>query len=165
VSTISLILARADNGVIGNKGKLPWHLPEDMRRFRDITMGKPCIMGRKTWDGLPEKFRPLPGRDNIVVTRKSGFPAEGAKIVHSLDAAFAAAGTADEIMVIGGAEIFAKALPRAGRIYLTRIHAAPPGEILFPAFSASQWLEMSREDHVATDGMRYSFALLERKLP
>ena len=160
---ISLILARADNGVIGADGSLPWRLPDDLRRFKSLTMGKPCIMGRKTWDSLPK--RPLPGRTNIVVTRDRAFAAEGAVVAHSFEAALGRAQQENpaEIMVIGGAEIFAAAMPRADRIHLTEIHAAPEGEVRFPAFAPQQWRETAREDRV--QGLAHSYVMLDRKMP
>jgi len=160
---ISLILARADNGVIGANGALPWRLPEDMRRFKAITTGKPCIMGRKTWDSLPKK--PLPDRTNIVVAR-SALAAQGAIVAHLLDEALAIARKENaEIMVIGGAQIYAAALPQAGRVYLTEIHAAPCGDTHFPAFDPGQWRETARQDGVTPQGLRYSFVTLDRNLP
>jgi dihydrofolate reductase len=159
---ISLILARADNGVIGSKGGLPWRLPDDLRRFKSLTMGKPCIMGRKTWESLPKK--PLPGRTNIVVTRDRAFAAEGAVAVHSFEEALARAEdeNATEIMVIGGAEIFALAMPRADRIHLTEIHATPEGDVRFPAFAPQQWRETAREDR--DQGLAHSYVTLDRKM-
>jgi dihydrofolate reductase len=160
---ISLILARADNGVIGDKGALPWRLPDDMRRFKALTMGKPCIMGRKTWDSLPKK--PLPGRANIVVTRNAAFAADGALAVHTFDEALAVAQNENpsEIMVIGGAEIYAAALPHAARIHLTQIHAAFDGDARMPAFDENIWRETAREDHRTPDGLAYSYVTLDRR--
>jgi len=165
MTTISLILARADNGVIGDKGGLPWRLSDDLRRFKALTMGKPIIMGRKTWDSLPKK--PLPGRSNIVVTRDPSFAAEGAVTVRSLEEAVARAEAKhpDEIMVIGGAQIFVAALPRASRIHLTEIHASPEGDTHLAAFDKKIWCETAREDRAAPDGLAYSYVTLERKLP
>ncbi|MGA7675255.1 MAG: dihydrofolate reductase [Rhizomicrobium sp.] len=162
---ISLILARADNGVIGAKGGLPWRLPDDLRRFKSLTIGKPCIMGRKTWESLPRK--PLPGRTNIVVTREGAFAAEGAFVVHSFEEALAQAQkeNPEEIMVIGGAEVFAAALSRVTRIHLTEIHAEPQGDVRFPAFSPRQWRETAREDRALPDGLAHSYVTLDRKLP
>lgn len=141
-----LVVAAAENGVIGKDGAMPWHLPADLRHFRRITMGKPVIMGRKTWHSIG---RPLPGRQNIVLTRDRAFHGTGATIVSSLDEALAAAGAAAEAMVIGGAEIYALARPLATRIELTRIHAAPEGDTYFPEPEASLWVETAREDHAA----------------
>ena len=163
MTTVSLILARADNGVIGDEGGLPWHLSDDLRRFKTLTMGKPIIMGRKTWESLPKK--PLPGRTNIVVTRSRAFAAEGAVVVHSFDEALAQAKKENpaEIMVIGGAEIFAAAMSRVTRIHLTEIHAAPQGDVRFPSFAPQQWRETAREDRV--QGLAHSYVTLDRKLP
>ncbi len=165
VTMISLILARADNGVIGDKGGLPWRLPDDLRRFKALTMGKPCIMGRKTWQSLPKK--PLPGRTNIVVTRDKTFSAEGAVAAFSFDAALviAAQENPSEFMVIGGAELFSAALTQASRVHLTEIHASPQGDTIFPAFDTNVWRETAREDHTSPEGLAYSFVTLERKLP
>jgi dihydrofolate reductase len=160
VSVVSLVVARADNGVIGDAGRLPWHLPDDLRHFKAVTIGKPCIMGRKTWESLPRK--PLPGRANIVVTRDRDFRAEGALVGHSLDEAFALAGAAEEICVIGGAEIIRLALARATRVHLTEIHAAFAGETTLPAFAPPAWRETTREDRATAEGLRYSYVTLER---
>jgi dihydrofolate reductase len=154
---ISLVLAMAENGVIGKDGALPWRIPEDMRHFKAVTMGKPCIMGRKTWDSLPKK--PLPGRENIVVTRDRNFHAEGARVAHSFEDAIALAGDAAEIAVIGGAEIYRAALPRARRIYLTEIHAAFEGDASMPSFDLAHWRETARENHAGEPA--YSFVTLE----
>jgi dihydrofolate reductase len=154
---IILVLARADNGVIGGGGKLVWHLPADLKRFKAMTMGKPMIMGRKTFESFPA---PLPGRRHIVLTRDLDWSAPGAEIVHDIDAAVALAGPG-EIAVIGGAQIFAHFLPRADRIELTEIHAHPEGDAVVPAFAG--WRETAREDHPA-EGLRpaYSFVTLEK---
>lgn len=154
---ISLHLARADNGVIGHNGGLPWRLPADLKRFKAQTMGKPMIMGRKTFESFPA---PLPGRRHIVLTRDATWSAEGAEVAHSVETAIAMA-DAPEIAVIGGAEIFALFLARADRVELTEVHAAPEGDAVVPAFTG--WREIGREDHPA-DGDRpaYSFVTLER---
>lgn len=157
---VSLVVAQADNGVIGRNGALPWRIPQDMRRFRALTMGKPCVMGRKTWDSLPKK--PLPGRDNIVVTRDPNFAAAGASVVHSLDEALAR--EAEEICVIGGAELYSAALPRATRIHLTEVHAQVQGDTRLPQFDRAVWRETAREEHQTQDGLRYSYVTLERDL-
>ena len=139
---VCLIVAAAENGVIGRDGKMPWHLPSELKYFRARTMGKPMIMGRKTFQSIG---KPLPGRATIVVTRDMAFAAAGVVVTHSLDAALemarklvAASGT-DEVMVIGGAEIFAQALPLAGRVYLTEIAASFEGDVFFPALDPRQW--------------------------
>ncbi|WP_137863766.1 MULTISPECIES: dihydrofolate reductase [unclassified Sphingomonas] len=153
---ISFHLARADNGVIGVDGKLPWHLPADLRRFKAQTMGKPMIMGRKTFESFPA---PLPGRRHIVLTRDAAWRAEGAEVAHSPAAALALAGPG-EVAVIGGAEVFA--LFAADRIELTEVHAAPHGDAIVPAFGV-EWHEVAREDFVEEAGRpAYSFVTLER---
>ena len=161
MSVVSLVVAMADNGVIGRDGVLPWRIPEDMRHFKSLTFGKPCIMGRKTWDSLPRK--PLPGRENIVVTRDWEFRADGAFVAHSLDEAFAHAQGAAEICVIGGAGIYKEALPRATRIHLTEVHGSFEGDVALPPFDNTLWRESGREDHATSDGLRYSYVTLERR--
>ena len=153
---ITFVLARADNGVIGRDGQLPWRLPADLKRFKALTMGKPMIMGRKTFDSFPS---PLPGRRHIVLTRDRDWAADGAEVVHSVEEALALAG--DDVAVIGGAEVFALFLDQADRVELTEVHAAPEGDATVPALSG--WRETAREDHPA-DGDRpaYSFVTLAR---
>ncbi|MBV9570986.1 MAG: dihydrofolate reductase [Alphaproteobacteria bacterium] len=162
---ISLVVARAENGVIGNRGRLPWRIPEDLKHFRAVTMGNPCIMGRKTWESLPKK--PLPGRTNIVVTRDKDFGANGATIVHSFNDALtlARAEFAEEIAVIGGAAIFREALPLACRIHLTEVHATFEGDAIMPVLKEIDWRESWREDHPAhgPDNPAFSFVTLERR--
>lgn len=160
---ITLIVAVAKNGVIGANGALPWHIPQDLKRFKTLTLGKPIIMGRKTWDSLPRK--PLPGRTNIVVTRDAGFHAEGAVIVHSIGDALARAMQehAPEIMVIGGQAIFAATLPRATRIHWTRIMAETEGDAVMPPLDAKQWQEVAQEGPFESGGLHYAFAVLERR--
>ena len=159
MSGVALVVAVARSGVIGDRGKIPWRIADDMKHFKAVTMGKPCIMGRKTWDSLPKK--PLPGRINIVVTRDAAFAAEGAVVAHSLDEAFACAGHADEIAILGGADIYAAALPRAARIYLTEVHRDFTGDARF-TFDRTGWRESSREDRATPEGLAYSFVTLER---
>ncbi len=163
MTVISLVLARARNGVIGNRGAIPWRLAEDMRRFRALTLGKPVIMGRKTWDSLPKK--PLPGRTNIVVTRDRAFAAEGAVVVHDMGEALARADgeNPSEIAVIGGAEIYAAALPLASRVHLTEVDADFEGNAVMPPFDLSAWRETGREAHQTPEGLRYAFVTLERR--
>lgn len=156
---ITFHLARASNGVIGVDGALPWRLPADLKRFKAQTMGKPMVMGRKTFESFPA---PLPGRRHIVMTRDTNWQAKGAEIAHSPDEAIALAGGASDIAVIGGAEVFALFLDRAGRIELTEVHAAPEGDAIVPPFG-SGWRETAREDHPAEgDRPAYSFVTLER---
>ena len=158
---IVLVLARADNGVIGAQGGIPWRIADDMKRFKALTIGKPMIVGRKTWESFPK--RPLPGRTNIVVTRDGAYRAEGAVVVDSLDAALARARSENpgEIVIAGGAEIYRAALPLATRIELTQVHIDARGDITMPPFDAS-WRETFREDHGAADGLRYSYVTLVR---
>ncbi|MDP5279411.1 dihydrofolate reductase [Sphingomonas sp. DG1-23] len=153
---ITFHLARADNGVIGRDGKLPWHLPADLRRFKAQTMGKPMVMGRKTFESFPA---PLPGRRHIVLTRDARWSAEGAEVAHSPDDALALAG--EEAAVIGGAEVFALFLDRADLIELTEVHLDVEGDAAVPAFTG--WRETARADHPAEAGRpAYSFVTLER---
>lgn len=156
---ISLIAAMADNGVIGKDGKMPWHLPEDLRYFKAQTLGKPVIMGRKTWESIGAK--PLPGRDNFVISRNPDYNAEGAIVVGSLDEALSLVEWADEVMIAGGGQIYAEALALADRLYLTEVHIETDGDARFPAFNGGEWVEISREDR--TDGdTAYSFVVLDR---
>ncbi|HTP77038.1 MAG TPA: dihydrofolate reductase [Rhizomicrobium sp.] len=159
---ITLVLAVADNGVIGAGGTIPWRIPEDMKRFKALTMGKPIVMGRKTWDSFPRK--PLPGRTNIVITRDTRWTAEGAVVVHSFDEALAAAQRESpaEIAVVGGAEIYRQALPHATRVELTEVHVNAAGDTRFPAFDRKVWRESAREEHRTADGLAYSYVTLER---
>jgi dihydrofolate reductase len=160
---VSFVLARADNGVIGANNSIPWRIPEDMKRFKAITMGKPIVMGRKTWDSFPRK--PLPGRTNIVITRDATWKADGAAVAHSLEDALkrAESETPDEIAVIGGAEIWTLALPLANRIHLTEVHMEAEGDVSVPPFDPALWRETAREDHVTADGLRYSYVTLDRR--
>lgn len=162
---ITLVVAVAANGVIGAGGKLPWHLPEDLKRFKALTLGKPTIMGRKTWDSLPRK--PLPGRMNIVITRDAAIQADGASVAHSVDEALdiAERSGSDEIMVIGGAEIFASILPRASRIQWTEVMAEPAGDAIMPPLNKAEWVEVAREGPYDSQGLRYAYAVLERNPP
>ncbi len=162
MTPIYLVVAVARNGVIGVKGDLPWRLPEDLKRFKLLTLGKPVIMGRKTWDSLPKK--PLPGRSNIVVTRDSAFRAPGATVAHSFEAALAEAAKehAIEIAIIGGEAIFAAALPFATYIHLTEVEAEPEGDVFMPPFDPKEWRETKREGPFEQNGLRYSFVTLER---
>ena len=151
---ITLVLARAENGVIGRDGGLPWHLPADLRRFKALTLGKPMIMGRRTFESFPA---PLPGRRHIVLTRDRAWSADGAEVAHTVDAALALAG--DAVSVIGGAEVFALFLDRADRVELTEVHGSPVGDVVVPALAG--WREVAREDHASTDEQpAYSFVTL-----
>ncbi len=152
---ITLYLARATNGVIGRDGQLPWHIPADLKRFKALTMGKPMVMGRKTFESFPS---PLPGRRHIVLTR-GDWSAKGAEVANSVDQALAMAG--EEVAVIGGAQIYAQFLPHADCIELTEVHAEPEGDATVLAFDG--WVEIGREDHPALDDRSaYSFVTLTR---
>jgi dihydrofolate reductase len=153
---INLIYARAANGVIGKDGVMPWHLPEDLAHFRKLTHGCPVIMGRKTWDSLPPKFRPLPGRTNIVITRQDDWQAEGAQRAAGLPDALAQAGNVPDIWIIGGAQIYAQAEPLAGRVEVTEIAQDFDGDAYAPTLGA-EWVEDAREEHVSSGGMAFSF--------
>ena len=162
---LSLIVAVSDNGVIGREGGLPWRLPEDLKWFKARTMGKPIIMGRKTWESFPK--RPLPGRTNIIVTRQASYVAPDAVVAPSLDAALdlARRENPDEIMIIGGAQLYAQALGLVTRIYLTQVAVTVEGDAFFPAFDRSTWRERVEGVYPssATQPIGYSFIILERK--
>lgn len=157
----SIVVAAAGNNVIGNANQLPWRLPDDLKRFKALTMGKPILMGRRTFESIG---RVLPGRTNIIVSTRPGLRIDGGVVVDSLDAAVAAAQPATEIMVVGGADIYRQVLPRTDRIYLTRVHASPPGDVFFPELVTRQWREIDIEHHPADDrhGYAFSFIQLER---
>jgi dihydrofolate reductase len=163
-------LARARNGVIGKGDALPWRLGTDQRRFRALTTGKPVIMGRKTWVSLPPRFRPLPGRLNLVLSRQPEYEAKGAVVCEDWDEALAIAREQaaddgkDEICVIGGADLYALALPRAARIYLTEVDGEPDGDVVMPAIDETGWREVSREAVPAGPDDEYPtlFRVLER---
>jgi dihydrofolate reductase len=160
---LHLILARARNGVIGNKGTLPWHLPEDLAHFKRTTMGCPVIMGRKTWDSLPPKFRPLPGRVNVVVTRQSDWHAAGAVRAHSLAQAIALCQQDADAWVIGGAEIYAQALPLATTAVVTDIDADFDGDAFAPPFGP-QWVKTDGVPQVSSNGLKFSFATYRQNI-
>jgi dihydrofolate reductase len=155
---IFLVAAVAANGIIGANGKLPWRLPEDLKHFKRLTMGHPIIMGRKTWESLEGA---LPGRDNIVVTRQSGYEAPGAAVANSLEAALALCLDEPVVFVIGGAGLFAESLPIAAGLVMTEIHRDFEGDTRFPEYDRSRWKESQRERHVTQDGMSFDFVLYE----
>ncbi|MDA7415340.1 dihydrofolate reductase [Xenophilus arseniciresistens] len=157
---INLIYARAANGVIGANNTLPWHLPEDLAHFKRQTLGAPVVMGRKSWDSLPPRFRPLPGRTNIVVTRQSDWKAEGAQRAGSLQEAFALAGDVNELWVIGGAQIYAEAEPLARRAIVTEIAQDFEGDAFAPTLGPA-WRETARESHIAASGLPFAFVTYE----
>ena len=158
VSTrVNIIVAVSDNGVIGRGGGLPWRLPDDLRRFKALTIGHPVIMGRRTWESLG---RPLPGRRNIVVTRNRAYAAQGVEIAGSLQKALAQVADAAEVFVIGGASLYADALPLAHRLYLTRVHAEVEGDVRFPAWSPDDWQEVEADAHPADAQHPFAFTAL-----
>ena len=143
---VTLIVAAADNGVIGRDNQLPWHLPDDLKRFKQLTMGKPIVMGRKTFESIG---KPLPGRLNIVVTRDANYRRDGVSVVHDVPGALAAAGDAAEVMIIGGADLFRLFLPRAGRVHLTRVHADVVGDVRW--VDLDEWRLVGSEPHAADE--------------
>lgn len=165
---IALVVAVADNGVIGRAGALPWHLPEDLRRFRERTLGHHVVMGRRTWASIG---RPLPGRTNLVVSRDAALVCPGCQVVGSLAAAIAVAraGGERELFVIGGGELYREALPVADRVYLTRVHASPEGDATFPTLDPAQWEELAREPGVAAraepDRPAFDIVVMARRRP
>jgi len=162
---IAYVVAMDNNRLIGRDNALPWRLPDDMRWFREQTMGKPCVMGRKTYDSLPARSRPLPGRLNIVVTRNPDYEAPGAVVVHTIDDALRAAGDADEVIIVGGAELYRALLPRVDRLYLTHVHGAADGDVFFPPYDPAGWREVYRQEHPVDDRHPYAFTwlILERE--
>ncbi len=159
---ITLIVAVADSGVIGRDNGLPWHLPEDLKRFKRLTMDKPIVMGRKTFESIG---KPLPGRHNIVLTRDANYRREGVTVAYGVDAALAAAGDVDEVMVIGGAELFRLFLPRAGRVHLTRVHGEVKGDVTWPPLDERLWQVVHRENHDADERHVYpmTFEVWEKR--
>jgi dihydrofolate reductase len=160
---ISLVAAVARGGVIGRDNSIPWRIPADLARFRDTTMGHPVVMGRKTWDSIPARFRPLPGRRNIVVTRNAKWYGDGAERAGSLEEALDLAGDDAEVFVIGGAQIYAAALPIADELLLTEIDAEIEGDTLFPAFDGALFEEVEREPNAPEDGPPFAFVRYVRR--
>lgn len=164
---ISLIAAVAANGVIGRNNDLPWHLPDDMKFFMETTKGHYVVLGRKNYESLPPKYKPLPNRTNIIVTRQKNFDAPGCLVVHTIDEAIALArdNGEQEAMIIGGAEIYKLALPSADRLYLTEIKAKVDGDVRFPYFDRGEWKEVSRVPHEKDERHKYAFdfVMYERK--
>jgi dihydrofolate reductase len=156
---ISLVAAVASNGIIGANGQLPWNLPEDLRHFKKLTLGHPIIMGRRTWESL---HKPLPGRQNIVVTTTQGYEAPGASVAHSLDAALALCAGESKAFVIGGNRLFADSLPIADELVLTEIYKDYEGDTWFPDYDRGQWRESQREPHTSVDGTRFDFVFYEK---
>lgn len=158
---LSIIAAMAENRVIGRDNALPWRLPADLAHFKRLTMGKPIVMGRRTWASLPGL---LPHRTHIVITRDMTYSASGAEVAHSLDEALAIAGDVDEVMIIGGADLYRQTLPIAARLYLTLVHQCFEGDAYFPAFDPGPWIEVSREAHPPDEknAVSYTFITYER---
>lgn len=161
MTLVSLVVAVSRNGVIGRDGGLPWHISSDLKRFKEITMGK-VIMGRKTWESLPRK--PLPGRRNIVITRQPDFAAEGAEVVANAEAAMKLCAGSEEVAVIGGGEIYRLFWPLANRLYLTEVDLDAAGDTTFPSIVPSAWVEVAREFHVAgpRDSAAFTLRVLDR---
>ena len=161
-SAVTLIVAVADSGVIGRDNALPWHLPDDLKRFKRLTLGKPIVMGRKTYESIG---KPLPGRQNIVLTRDANYQRDGVTVVHAPEAALHAAGDAAEIMIIGGSDLFRLFLPRAGRVHFTRVHADIAGDVHWPALDEREWRVVERERHEADErhAHAYTFELWEKR--
>lgn len=163
-----LIAAVAKNRVIGRGNDLVWRDPLDMQRFKAATLGHTVVMGRKTWESLPPRFRPLPGRRNIVVSRQTNYDAPGAEVAGSLAAALEMAGSRPDlgetppVFVVGGGELYAQALPLAEQLLITEVDLAPRGDALFPPIAPDRWREAGREDHTATDGTRFAFKTYTR---
>ena len=158
MTLVSLIVATDDRGGIGRDGRMPWHLPEDLQRFKRITMGKPIVMGRKTWESIG---RPLPGRQNIVISRQAGLDTPGAMVVGSLPDALRAAGDVPEVCIIGGAEIYRLALPLAREIHLTRVHGLVDADTFFPLLDAVEWEEIGREDRPTDERHAYPYSFIK----
>lgn len=165
MAEVVLLVAVARNRVIGCDNRLPWHLPEDLQRFKALTLGHAVLMGRKTWESLPPRFRPLPGRRNIVVTRQEDYAAPGAEVAHSLPAALRLAGDSGRLFVIGGADIYAQALPIADTLEITEVALEPEGDAQFPDIPGAEWEETAREPRVAANGIRYAFVTCRRRPP
>ncbi len=159
---LHLIYARSRNHVIGKNGDLPWHLPEDLAHFKRTTLGQAVVMGRITWESIPEKFRPLPGRKNVVVSRQADYPATGASVVPSLQAALAMFPPDEVVWLIGGAQLYAQALPLASQLVVTEIDADFEGDAFAPILG-SEWHEAERSQHISAQGLAYSLVTLERK--
>jgi len=159
---LSIIAAKSKNNVIGNNGRLPWHLSEDLRRFKSITMGKPIIMGRATYESIG---KPLPGRENIILTRRSDYFEQGVTITHSLDEALKSAKSSDEVMVIGGGEIYKEFIARVNRLYITHVDLDIDGDAFFPEIDYSNWQVMSCEDFPRKKDREvgFCFEVLERR--
>jgi dihydrofolate reductase len=161
--TLALVAAIARGGVIGRDNEIPWRLPEDMENFRRLTVGHAVVMGRRTWDSLPDRFRPLPDRRNVVVTRNPDWSAEGAEGAGSIEEAVRLLRDAPRVFVIGGAELYAGALPLADELLLTEIDTEVAGDTVFPSFDSSEFDETARERHVSKNGIPFAFVTYVRR--
>jgi dihydrofolate reductase len=161
--TLSLVASVARNGAIGRGNELVWDEPLDKQHFKRTTMGCPVVMGRKTWDSLPARFRPLPGRRNVVVTRQRGWRADGAEAASSLDSALALAAGAPRVCLIGGAQLFEQAMPLADELVLTEIDADFEGDVFFPPWDRNAFYEVQRESHTSASGTAFAFVTYRRK--
>ncbi|MBL8446738.1 MAG: dihydrofolate reductase [Zoogloeaceae bacterium] len=159
--SVTLIAAVARNRVIGRANELVWRSPEDMARFKALTLGHVVVMGRKTWESLPPRFRPLPGRRNIVVTRQNGYSAPGAEVAHSLSQSLDLADQ-QSVFIMGGGDLYAQALPLADRLVLTEVNLSPTGDTYFPIFSRDDWGETERSQHVDPHGVGFDFVTYHR---
>ncbi len=160
MTQLSIIVAVANAQVIGINNTLPWHLPEDLKRFKALTMGHHIVMGRKTYESLG---RLLPGRTTVIVTRNKDYAVEGAIVVHSVEAALAACASDDEVFLIGGAELYQQGIAHADKLYITEVHADFEGDAFLPSFDLSQWDEVAREQHEAANGLRFSYVTYLRQ--
>jgi dihydrofolate reductase len=160
---VSVVAAVARNGVIGRDNTIPWRIPEDLARFRSLTMGHAVVMGRRTWDSLPDRFRPLPGRRNVVVTRNPEWAADGAERAKSVQDALDRLRDEEHVYVIGGAQVYAAALDLADELELTEIDLEVDGDTLFPAWDRNEFEEMERELHVAESGTPFAFVTYRRR--
>jgi dihydrofolate reductase len=160
--TVALVAAVARNGVIGRDGVIPWRIPEDVAHFKELTTGHAVVMGRRTWDSLPERFRPLPGRRNVVVTRNADWRADDAERAGSIDEALALLGDDERVFVIGGADIYAEALPLADEMFLTEIDDEVAGDTFFPYWDRNEFVQASRDEHVSDDGVPFAFVTYRR---
>ena len=155
---VSIVVAMDERNAIGRAGGLPWRLPEDLKRFKALTLGKPVVMGRRTWDSIG---KPLPGRHNLVVTRQRGLSLDGATVVGSLEQAFDAAGEVPEVCVIGGAEVYRAALPITNVLHVTRVHATLEADTFFPPLEPADWVEVTREDRAADERHAWAYSFLD----
>ena len=162
MSKVSVVAAVARGGVIGREGTIPWRIPEDSRHFRDLTLGHAVVMGRRTWESLPERFRPLPGRRNVVVTRNPEWSATGAERAGSLPDALALLADEPQVFVVGGWKLYAEALPLADELHLTEIDAEFEGDVVFPSFDLTVFAEVSRERRTTEDGTPLAFVTYAR---